>query len=112
MVVEVDSRTGKIRLWETAPGGARRLAEHAGEFYADAFGADIAQQRGLGAHGGRGGGIHPEPEHGGEAYGAQQAQMVLHEPRGRVADSAHDARRQVGTATDEVQDLAADRIAE
>ena len=70
------------------------------QFLGDAFGADDADLRRHGADGGGGGRLDVQLEARGHAHGAQQAQLVLGEALGRVADGAQNARAQIVLAAD------------
>ena len=67
------------------------LGEHAGEFVADAFAAYACNMRGERPDGGEGGLVDFEVETGGEADGAEHAQVVFFEAERWVADGAEDA---------------------
>ena len=79
------------------------LGEDAGEFVADALGADLGDLGGEAADGGGGYGVDLEVEARGEADGAHHAQLVLGEAQCGVADGADDAGGEVFAAMDEVE---------
>ena len=86
------------------------LGQEAEQLVADALGADAADLRREGPEGGKGGGFDGEAERGGEAHGAQQAQVVLGEAHRRVADGANDSGLEIRLAVDVIADFAGGRI--
>ena len=91
---------------------AARAGEDAREFVADALGRDPVQQRRAIAQRGVGGRIDAETKPGGEAHTAQQAQPVLVEARGGLADGADDAGLEIRESADVVDDFAVRRVFE
>ncbi len=93
---------GFVQQFEGPAGMA--LGEHFGQLVADALAADGVDFRGEAAHGGGCGGFDLEAEAGGEAHGAQHAQMVLFKALLGLADGADDAGVEVGEAADIIDD--------
>jgi hypothetical protein len=93
-------------------GGLGGFQQHAVELLLDALGADAGQLRRGDADGGGGARLNGVAEHGREAHGAQQAQVVFGEAGGRISDGAQDARGQIGLAAHMVHHLVGDRIIE
>ena len=78
---------------EEVEGGAGAGGELEGleELVADSLGRDAGDGRGGGAEGGEGVGVDVEAEDRGETGGAEEAEMVLGEAAGRVADGSEAA---------------------
>jgi len=82
------------------------------EFVADAFGTDALDGGGQAPDGGEGVGVDGEIELGGEADGAEEAQVVFGKAFGGVADGADEASLEVGLAADPVVELAGEGVKE
>lgn len=76
------------------------------EFVADAFGADFGNQGSGLLEGGPGGGFDGEAEGGGEADGAEEAEVVFLESGGGLANGADELGFEVGLAVDVVDERA------
>ncbi len=81
-------------------GGKWGGGEHAADFVADAFTADVGQAWGVGSDGGFGVGVEGEIESGGETDSPEQAEFVLVEAMVRIADRPEDAVVEVSTSAD------------
>ena len=92
--------------------GAVRVGEHAADFHADALGADRRQFAGHRLDGGERGRLDREVERGGEAHGAEHAELVFGETQARVADGADQLALEVVVAADVIDDFVGDRIEE
>ena len=86
----VGQQAARIQHFEAAPRAA--FGEDADQFVANPLGGNPQDQRVVAADGLEGGGLDLEVEAGGEADGAQHAQMVFAKALVRVADGADDAR--------------------
>ncbi len=89
---------------EVEAGLTMRGKPDAVEFVADAFGADFGNQGSGLLEGGPGGGFDGEAEGGGEADGAEEAEVVFLEAGGGFADGADELGFQVGLAVDVVDE--------
>jgi len=99
---DVDEEAGFVEEFEGTAGVA--LGEHLGEFVAHALAAHAAGFSGQGTNRRLGGGLDCEAEAGGEANRAEHSQMVLFEAAFGEADSADNARVEVGETVNEVED--------
>jgi len=77
--------------------------EDAAHFVVDAFGGDAADAGGVGGEGGEGSRLNREAEAGGEADGAEEAEVVFGEAGGGVADGADEAGLEVVAAAMEIE---------
>lgn len=96
---------------ECAPGFGG-LGPHARQFLQDAFGADLQDFFRIGTDRARRGGIQVELQHGGEAYGAQHAEVVFLKASAGIPDGANDSRAQIVESADVVDDCMAGGIVE
>ncbi len=95
---------GLVEEFEAAASSA--LGEEFSELFADAFGSDDVDFAGVLANGSQGLWFNCVAETGGETHGAEHAEFVFGETAGGIADGADEPRRQVGLATDVVEDFA------
>ena len=103
----------QVQIAKVLPSGQSRGGrEGEAEFFANAFGADAGKVGGVLLDGGLGCRVYGEIESGGEADGAQQAQVVFAEAIGGVADGAEDFVIEVVPAADEVEEAVIDGVEE
>ena len=107
---EFVEEAGFMEEFEAAAGSA--FGEDAGEFVALAFGGDGVDLRGEFADGVEGVRFNGEVKAGGEADGAEHAEVVLFEAAVRRADGADHAVFEVGASADVVEDLAGHGVEE
>ena len=101
-------QAARIQHFEAAPRTA--LGEDADQLVADPLGRNPQDIGMPAADGLECGGVDRKIEAGGEADGAEHAQVVLAEPLVGVADGADHAALQILASFDEVQNLAAVRV--
>ena len=94
-------QAGAVEQFECAAGVA--FGEHAGELVADAFAADLSDSGGELADGALGFRFDGEAEAGGEADGAEHAQLVFFEAAVGLADGADDPFAKIAFAADVIQ---------
>src|SRR6185312_15324479 len=99
-----------VEEFEGAAGAA--LGQHAGEFVADAFEADLMDLVGAAADGGFGAGLDFKIKAGGEADGSEHTELVFVEALGGVSDGANDVGVEIGASLDVIENLAGLRIEE
>ena len=102
---KIRQQAGLIEQLETA--ARATLGENAHQLIANALGGNAQDGGVIAAKGVKGARFDGESEAGGEADGAQQAQMIFLEARIGIADGADDAAFQVRAAVDEIENLAA-----
>jgi hypothetical protein len=103
-------QAGLVEELKAAAGGA--FGEELGELVAEALARDLADFRGELADSGKSGGLDGISEAGGEADGADHAQLVFAEAERGLADGADEAGAEIVAATDEVENFAGARIEE
>src|SRR5205823_10212002 len=99
-------------IQEVHAAGTPRVDEELPQFLGNPFGADDGDFRGHFLDGYFRRRVDGQVEAGGEADGAEQAELVLAEALARLADGPQDSRFQVLLAADVVDDFAADRVEE
>ncbi len=106
---DLSEQAGFVQQFESPAGLA--LGEHFGELVADALAADGVDTRSELADRGVSGGVEGKAEAGGEADGAEEAELVFFEAAGGRADGAEDSGVEVGEAAYVVEEPSAECFA-
>ena len=101
---DVGEQMRGLEKFETATSGA--FGEELGEFFANAFGGDFVNSRGVPSNGDEGVGLDGVGKTSGEADGAEHTELVFGETDRWITDGADEAGVEIGATVDVVEDFA------